>query len=63
VFACAALVVSMMIRADGFDHQGPGSTVRAAAAERSWASGVPLLGSIVRPGGSGVSSLTSGPET
>lgn len=62
MFACAALVVSLMIRADGLDHHGPGSTVHAEASERSWTSGLPLLGSILRSGGSGAASLTSGPE-
>lgn len=63
VFACAALVVSLIIRADGLDDRDPGAAVRAAATERSWATRVPVLSAIIRRGEAGALSPRYGPES
>ena len=48
VFACAALVVSLVIRAEGLDDRDPRSAVRAPATEGSWEVGLPMLSSILQ---------------
>ena len=63
VFACAALVVTLMVRADGLDDRDPGSTIRTATAERSWATRFPVLSAFIRRGEAGALSPRSGPES
>jgi hypothetical protein len=62
VFACAALVVSLVIRADGLDDRDPRSAVRAAATKENGETGLPVLSSIPRRGEAGASFLKSEPR-
>ena len=62
VFACAALVVSLSIRADGLDGRGPGPAARATAANGLWETDLPLLGSIIEEGRASALSVKSGPR-
>jgi hypothetical protein len=50
VFACAALVVSLVMRPDGLDDRNPRSAVRAAATEEVSATGLSLLSSTIPHG-------------
>lgn len=63
VFACAALLVSLIIRADGLDHRDPESAVRAAVSEGPSETGLPMLGSTIQGGEAGAWSLRSGPRS
>jgi hypothetical protein len=60
VFACAALVVSLIVRADGLDGRDPESAVRATATKGLSETGLPLLGSIIRGGEAGALAVKSG---
>lgn len=60
LFACAALVVSHIIRAEGLDGRDPGSAVRATAVEGVAGPGLPLLSSILQRGDAGVQSVRNG---
>lgn len=62
VFACTALLVSLIIRADGLDDRDPGLAVRAAAVQRSSATDLPVFRSTVQSGEAGALSRTSGPK-
>jgi hypothetical protein len=61
VFACAALVVSLIIRADGLDDRAPGAAVRATASEGAAKTGLPMLSSIIQRGEAGVSPKSGPP--
>lgn len=43
VFACAALLVSLVIRADGLDDRDPGLALRAGATKPSWETSLPVF--------------------
>ena len=62
VFACTALLVSLIIRADGLDDRDPGLAVRAAAIQRSSTADLPANRSIIQSGEAGALSLRSGPK-
>jgi hypothetical protein len=62
VFACAALVVSLIVRADGLDDRAPGSAVRATATEGLSGAGLPMLGWIIQRSEAGVMSVSGGPR-
>lgn len=61
VVACAALVVSLIIRADGLDDPAPGSAVRATATKGLAETGLPLLSSIIPRGEAHDASLKGEP--
>jgi hypothetical protein len=62
VFACAALVVSLSIRADGPGGRDPGLAARATAANGLFETRLPLLGALIREGQPGALSVKSGPR-
>jgi hypothetical protein len=62
VFACAALVVSLIVRADGLDDRAPGSALRATATEGLPETGLPMLGWIIQRGEAAAWSVKSGPR-
>ena len=59
LFACAALVVSLIVRADNLDERDPGSAVRAATNGPS-ETGLPMLGWIIQRGEAAVLSVRNG---
>ena len=62
VFACAALVVSLVIRTDGLDQRHPRMAERAAATKEVSETGLPFLGSIIQRGEAHALALKSGPR-
>ena len=62
IFACAALVVSLIVRADGLDDRVPGSALRATAPEALPETGFPMLGWIIQRGEAAAWSVKSGPR-
>jgi hypothetical protein len=62
VFACAALVVSLSIRADGPGGRDAGPAARATATNGLSETRPPLLGPIIREGQAGAWSVKSGPR-
>lgn len=62
VFACTALLVSLIIRADGLDDRDPGLAVRAAAMQRSSATDLPVFRSAIQSSGAGAQPLRNGPK-
>jgi hypothetical protein len=57
-FACAALVVSLIVRADRLDDRASGSALRATATERMSETGLPIF----QRGNAAVWSVKSGPR-
>ena len=62
VFACAALVVSLVIRTDGLDQRHPRMAERAAATKEVSETGLPFLSSIIQRGEAHALALKSGPR-
>jgi hypothetical protein len=62
VVACAALVVSLVIRTDGLDERDPGSAVRVMATEEVSETGRPLLSSMLPRGETDTLVIKSGPR-
>lgn len=62
VFACAALVVSTMMRAEAVRQREASASLRAAVTEGSGAAEAPLFGALVRPGEAGARSARRGLE-
>jgi hypothetical protein len=62
VFACAALVVSLVIRTDGLDERDPRLAERAAATKEVSETGLPFLSSIIQRGEAHALALKSGPR-
>jgi hypothetical protein len=60
VFACAALLVSLIIRADGLDDRDPRLAVRATATKAPSATALPMLSSTIQRGEAGALSLRNG---
>jgi hypothetical protein len=63
ILACAALVVSLVIRTDGLDDRGPGSAVRVMATEEVSETGRPLLSSMITRGEPDTLVIKSGPRS
>ena len=61
MFACAALLVSLIIRAEDLDDRAPGSAVRAEATQPSSEAGLPVFSSTVQAGEAAALPLSNGP--